>query len=259
LGRLTGKTAVITGGSAGLGPVMGALFVREGARVLLAARRESMVQEAAAAAGDGAIGFRADVTVEEDVSAMIDRAIDEFGPVDIMVNNAGVDGENKWVWEQTLEGWNATLAINLTASMLCTREVLKRSMLDRGSGVIINVSSAGTFKPPPQKGDYVTAKAALREYTQVVADEVGPKGIRCNCIVPGSIDTATWRTWIGELAAENKIDYETQRARRVAMIPLRDISKPEDVANLAVFLASDESRMITGQSILVDGGKYKLG
>ena len=96
---------------------------------------------------------------------MIDRAIDEFGHVDIMVNNAGVDGENKWVWEQTLKGWNATLAITSTASMLCTQRCWKRSMLDRGSGVIINVSSAGTFKPPPQKADYVTAKAALREYT----------------------------------------------------------------------------------------------
>jgi 3-oxoacyl-[acyl-carrier protein] reductase len=259
MGRLAGKAAIITGAGTGLGAVMAALFVREGARVLLAARREELVQEAAARAGAGATAVRADITVESDVAAMVDRAVDEFGQVDIMVNNAVIGPHNKFVWEQSLDEWNATIATDLTGAMLCTREVLQRSMLDRGSGVILNVSSSVTFNILPRMSDYISAKAGLRAFTQAVAEEVGPRGIRCNCIVPGSIETETWKSWIAATAAENGVDYDTRRAERVAQIPLRDVSKPEDVANLALFLACDESRMITGQSILIDGGKYKLG
>jgi NAD(P)-dependent dehydrogenase (short-subunit alcohol dehydrogenase family) len=259
LGRLDGKTAVITGASTGLGPVMGALFVREGARVLLAARREELVREAAAAAGDGAIAMRADVTDEADVAAMIGRAVEEFGHVDVMVNNAAAPGTDTWIWEQTLENWNATLAIDVTAAMLCTREVLRQSMLERRSGVILNFSSTAGFTAIPRKSHYVTAKAALRAFTQAVANEVGPHGIRCNCIVPGGIDTELWRAWVRRTADEQGVDPEQHRARMLAGTALRDISTTDDVANLALFLASDESRTITGQSILCDAGGYMLG
>ena len=161
-GRLDGKVAIITGASTGLGPVMGALFVREGARVLLAARREELVQQAAASAGDGAIAMRADVTNEADVAAMVSRAIDEFGHVDILCNNAAAPGTDLWIWEQTLENWNATIAIDATAAMLCTREVLRRSMLERRSGVILNFSSTAAYAGMVRKSHYVTAKASLR-------------------------------------------------------------------------------------------------
>jgi len=259
VGRLDGKVAVITGASTGLGPVMAARFVREGARVLLAARREELVREAAAAAGQGALAMRADVTDESDVVAMIARAVEAFGYVDVMVNNAAAPGIDTWVWEQTLENWNATIAIDVTAAMLCTREVLKQSMLERGSGVILNFSSSASFVGMPRKTHYVTAKAALRAFTQAVANEVGPKGIRCNCIVPGGIDTELWRAWVRRTAAEQDIDYDTHRAKLLAGTALRDISSTDDVANLAVFLASDESRTITGQSIICDAGGYMLG
>ncbi|HXY93333.1 MAG TPA: glucose 1-dehydrogenase [Acidimicrobiia bacterium] len=259
MGRLEGKVAVITGASTGLGPVMAAMFVREGARVLLAARREELVREAAAAAGDGALAMRADVTDESDVAAMISRAVEAFGHVDVMVNNAAAPGTDTWVWEQTLDNWNATIAIDVTAAMLCTREVLKQSMLERGSGSIINFSSTAGFTALPRKTHYVTAKAALRAFTQAVANEVGPKGIRCNCIVPGGIDTELWRAWVRRTAAEQGVDDEAHRARLLAGTALRDISSPEDVANLAVFLAGDESRTITGQSIVCDAGAYMLG
>ena len=259
MGRLDGKTAVITGASTGLGPVMGALFVREGARVLLAARREELVREAAAAAGEGAIAMRADVTDEADVAAMIARAVAEFGHVDVMVNNAAAPGTDTWVWEQTLENWNATIAVDVTAAMLCTREVLRQSMLDRRSGVILNFSSSASFTAIPRKSHYVTAKAALRALTQAVAKEVGPHGIRCNCIVPGGIDTELWRAWVERTAAEQDVEVEAHRARLLAGTALRDISTTDDVANLALFLASDESRTITGQSIVCDAGGYLLG
>lgn len=259
MGRLDGKVAVITGASTGLGPVMAARFVQEGARVLLAARREELVREAAAAAGGGAIAMRADVTREDDVAAMVARAVSEFGRVDVMVNNAAAPGTDKWIWEQTLENWNATIAIDLTAAMLCTREVLNQSMLERRSGVILNFSSTAGFTAIPRKTHYVTAKAALRALTQTVAKEVGPFGIRCNCIVPGGIDTELWRNWVRRTAGEDGVDYETQRAKLLAGVALRDISTTDDVTNLALFLASDESRTITGQSILCDAGGYMLG
>jgi NAD(P)-dependent dehydrogenase (short-subunit alcohol dehydrogenase family) len=259
MGRLDGKAAVITGASTGLGPVMAQVFVREGAKVLLAARREELVREAARAAGEGAIAMRADVTDEADVAAMIGRAVDEFGHVDIMVNNAAAPGTDTWIWEQTLENWNATIAIDVTAAMLCTREVLRQSMLERGSGVILNFSSSASFTAPERKTHYVTAKAALRAFTQAVAREVGPKGIRCNCIVPGGIDTDLFRGWVQRTADERGVDYETLRASFVSGAALRDISSTEEQANLALFLASDECRALTGQSIVCDGGVYMLG
>ena len=258
-GRLEGKVAIITGASTGLGPVMGAMFVREGARVLLSARREELVREAAAAAGGGAIAMRADVTNEDDVAAMVARAVEEFGHVDIMCNNAAAPGTDKWVWEQTLENWNATIAIDVTAAMLCTREVLNQSMLERKSGVILNFSSTAGYNGLVRKTHYVTAKASLRAFTKAVALEVGPHGIRCNCVVPGSIDTELWQNWVRRLAGEQDVEYDALRERMLQGSPLRTISSVEDVANLALFLASDESRTITGQSIPVDAGGYMQG
>src|SRR5262245_54381813 len=111
-GRLAGKVAIITGASVGAGPVMGRMFVAEGAKVLLCARREELVLQAAQEAGRGAVGMRADVTSEGDVKAMVDRAMTEFGQIDILLNNAAVPGTDKNIWEQTLENWNATIAID---------------------------------------------------------------------------------------------------------------------------------------------------
>jgi len=258
-GRLEGKVAIITGASTGLGPVMAAMFVREGARVLLSARREDLVREAAIAAGGGAIAMRADVTNEKDVEAMVARAVEEFGHVDVMCNNAAAPGKDLWVWEQTLENWYDTIGVDVTAAMLCTREVLKQSMLERRTGVILNFSSTAGYSGMVRKSHYVTAKASLRAFTKVVALEVGQYGIRCNCIVPGSIDTELWQNWVARMAKEHGVDFDTERARLLQGVALRDISSTEDVANLALFLASDEARTITGQSVPVDAGGYMQG
>ena len=203
--------------------------------------------------------MRADVTNEDDVAAMVSRAVEEFGHVDVMCNNAAAPGTDKWIWEQTLENWNATIAIDVTAAMLCTREVLRQSMLERRSGVILNFSSTAAYNGMVRKTHYVTGKAALRAFTKAVALEVGEYGIRCNCVVPGSIDTELWRAWVKRTAAEQGVEFEAHRARLLQTVALKDISSTEDVAHLALFLASDESRTITGQSIPVDAGGYMQG
>ena len=257
--RLAGKAAVITGASSGLGAVMAKRFVDEGAKVLLAARREDLLLEAAAACGSDAVPMRADVTDEDDVGAMVARAVDLFGHVDVLCNNAAAPGQDLHIWEQTLENWNATLAIDVTAAMLCTREVLRQSMLERRAGSILNFSSSAGLTGVPRKTHYVTAKASLRAFTKTVALEVGQYGIRCNCVVPGGIETDLWKNWVSRMARERALDYDQQRAKLVSSVPLGDISSPEDVASLALFLASDESKMITGQSVVIDGGGYMLG
>jgi NAD(P)-dependent dehydrogenase (short-subunit alcohol dehydrogenase family) len=258
-GRLAGKVAIITGASTGTGPVMAKLFVEQGARVLLTARREELVIAAAREAGPAAIAMRADVTNEDDVRTMVDRAMAEFGQVDILLNNAAAPGKDKFIWEQTLENWNATIAIDLTAAMLCTREVLNRSMLERRSGSIINFSSTAAWPGMPRKTHYVSAKAALRAFTKTVALEVGPHGIRCNCLVPGGIETELWSNWGKRQAAEQGVDFDTWKAKAVEGVALRTISQPLDIAHLALFLACDESRTITGQSINCDAGGYMVG
>ena len=258
-GRLAGKVAIITGASTGCGPVMAKLFVEQGAKVLLSARREDLVLQAAADAGGGAIGMRCDVTKEEDIAAMVDRAMQEFGQVDILLNNAAAPGQDKWVWEQTLQNFNDTIAVDLTAAMLCSREVLNRSMLERGSGSIINFSSTAAWPGMPRKTHYVSAKAALRALTKTIALEVGPKGIRCNCLVPGGIETDLWINWGKRMAAEQGISFEDWKVKALEGVALRTISTPLDIAYLALFLASDESRTITGQSINCDAGGVMVG
>ena len=258
-GRLAGKVAIITGASTGTGPVMAKLFVAEGAQVLMAARREALVAQHAAASGDGALAMRCDVTNEDDVQAMVAHAIKEFGQVDILLNNAAAPGQDKYIWEQTLENWNATIAIDLTAAMLCSREVVRQSMLERKAGSIINFSSTAGWRGDTRKTHYVSAKAALRAFTKSVANDVGPHGIRCNCLVPGSIDTELWQNYAKRRAGEDGVAVEEWRARAFESLPLRRISRPEDIANLALFLASDESATITGQSINCDAGAYMVG
>ena len=260
MARFDGKVAIVTGASTGLGPVMSHMLAAEGARVVMAARRIELVEAAAAEIGDSALALRADVTKEEDVAAMVDAAMARWGQVDIMMNNAAAPGQDKYIWEQTLDNWNATFAIDVTAAMLCSREVLRRSMMERKTGVIINFSSTAGWNGLPRKSHYSAAKASLRILTKVVAQEVGPYGIRCNCVVPGQIETTLLKNWLERTAAEEGISVAAKREAVLSGVALKGvISTPEDVAGLALFLASDAARTITGQSINVDAGGVMIG
>lgn len=259
-GRFEGKIAIITGASTGLGPVMAKMLVQEGAKVLMAARRIELVAAEAAAIGENAVAVQADVTSEADIAAMVGAALDRWGQVDVLMNNAAVPGKDLWIWEQTLENWNATFAVDVTAAMLCSREVIRRSMLERKTGSIVNFSSTAGWNGMPRKSHYSAAKGSLRVLTKVIATEVGPYGIRCNCLVPGPIETQLMRDWIARTATEQGISVEERRKIVLSDVALKgEISTCEDVANMALFLASDEARTITGQSINVDAGGVMVG
>ena len=259
MNRFEGKVAIITGASTGLGPVMARMMAAEGAKLVLAARKGHLCEELAHEIGADAIGMTADVTNEADVARMVGAAMDAWGQVDVMMSNAAVPGTDKWIWEQTVDNFLDTYKVDCMAAMLCSREVLNRSMLERKTGSIINFSSTAGWAGIPRKTHYVTAKAGLRALTKTIALEVGPHGIRCNCLVPGGIDTALWQNYGKRMAGEQGISFEEWRAKRMEDVPLRTISTPDDIANLALFLASDESRTITGQSINCDAGAYMVG
>lgn len=260
MSRFAGKVAIVTGASTGLGPVMARMLADEGAKVVLAARRLDLVEEAAAAIGDAALAVQTDVTQESDVARMVDVAMDRWGQVDVLMNNAAVPGKDLFIWEQTLENWNATFAVDVTAAMLCSREVIRRSMLERKSGSIVNFSSTAGWNGLPRKSHYSSAKASLRVLTKVIAQEAGPYGIRCNCLVPGQIETELLKSWFARTAAEEGISVEERRAAILSGVALTGvISTCEDVARMALFLASDDARTITGQSINVDAGGVMVG
>jgi 3-oxoacyl-[acyl-carrier protein] reductase len=258
--RFEGKVAIVTGASAGLGPVMAGMLVKEGAKVVMAARRLDAVSAEAAAIGENAVPVQADVSREADVAAMVEIAMQRWGQVDVLMNNAAVPGKDLYIWEQTLENWNATFAVDVTAAMLCSREVIRRSMLARKTGAIVNFSSTAGWNGLPRKSHYSAAKASLRVLTKVIAAETGPYGIRCNCLVPGQIETELLRKWLARTAAEEGITVEAKRNAVLSGVALKGvISTCEDIANTALFLASDEARTITGQSINVDAGGVMVG
>ena len=249
--KLEGKIALVTGGSRGIGKAIALTLAREGARVAVNYVRDaegaaSVVEEIKANGGE-AMQILADVSQEAQVDKMIESVIGAYGRLDILVNNAGILIPTK-LMETSEADWNRVLAVNLTGPFLCTREA-SRHMVKRRYGKIINISSiSGLGCAPTGEGAYGCAKAGLIALTSIAAQDLGPMGINVNAIAPGWIQTDMTKGKSREKAEE--VDR-----RKAELAAMRRIGDPQDIANLAVFLASDDSSFISGQVVVADGGR----
>jgi NAD(P)-dependent dehydrogenase (short-subunit alcohol dehydrogenase family) len=245
---LIGKTAIVTGASSGIGRAAALLFCKEGANVVVAARRQKQLQELVAeiaASGGTAVALAGDVREEAYAKALVDLAIREYGGLDIAFNNAGTLGEMGAVNEVSLDGWNETLETNLTSAFLGAKYQVP-AMIERGGGSMIFTSTfVGHSAGMPGMTAYAASKAGLIGLVQVLATEFGARGIRANAILPGGTDTPMGNSVAN--TPETKAFVESLHA-------LKRIARPEEIARSALHLASDASSFITGASIAVDGG-----
>ncbi len=247
--RLAGKVAIVTGAGSGIGRAIALGFGREGARVVAADRNLMAAQETVglAATERTMLGVEADVTRPDEVRAMVQRTVEAFGRLDVLVNNAAVqlhdrDGRCHEVNEDV---WAQTLAVNLTGPFLCAKYALPE-LVRAGGGSIVNIASPTAFDGRGAGYTaYATSKGGVSALTRVIAADYGRHGVRCNAIVPGATQTP--------LIASLLADDETRR-RLEALSPLGRIGRPEDVVPLAIYLASDESSFATGAHFFVDGG-----
>ena len=251
--RLENKVAVVTGSSSGIGAAIALAFAREGAAVVVNySRREDaaqkVLQQVEAAGGKGLV-VGADVSDPKEVEAMVQQAVGTFGRLDIMVNNAGM--ERKMPFLQTpFEVWQETIAVNLTGAWLGCQAAAKQMVAQDEGGRIINVSSVHEDLAMPTNSPYCATKGGVRMLMRTLAVELAPHDITVNNIAPGAIDTP--------MDAPLKQDPDAMK-ELLAEIPLGRMGKPEEVANLALFLASDDSSYVTGSTLFVDGGMIRQG
>ena len=255
--QLDGRVAIVTGGGIGIGRAIALALAKEGADVVVAARTERALKQVAKeieGLGRRSLAVVTDLLQPEQPVAIVEKTLAKFGKIDILVNNAGAEGPISNVAEMDLKGWNDLLAVNLTGAMLCSRYVLEKSMIPRKSGVIINISSAAGRKGLPTRSAYSSSKFAIIGFTQSLAAEVGRYGIRVNAIAPGAVEGERIER-VFNIAAKNMgISYEQVVANSNARSALGRMVKPEEVADLVVFLASEQSSAITGQTINIDAG-----
>ena len=248
---LTNKVAIVTGASSGIGRATALLFATHGARVVLAARRESLLAEVAAEIeedGGAAAVLAGDIRDAGYAKELVDVAEDRFGGLDIGFNNAGWTGEMGETQGVSLEGWNATVDTNLTSAFLAAKHQIP-AMLRRGGGSLIFTSTfVGYTAGMPGMAAYAAAKAGLIGLTQVLAAEHGRQGIRVNALLPGGTDTP---------AATLKTPEE--RAFVEGLHALKRIARPEEIAASALYLASEASSFTTGAALLADGGVRSIG
>ena len=251
MGRLDGKVAIVTGSAGGIGRTTALVLAREGARVVVAdidGERAGVVAEEISAAGGEAVGQAVDVSEEAQVAAMVATAVEHFGGLDVLHNNAAAignagAGRDIDVLTQDVETWDRTFAVNVRGVMLGCKHAIG-PMLERGGGSIINMSSGSAEHGDLVNTAYASSKGAVNTFTRYVATQYGKRGIRCNAIEPGLI-----------------LSHGVERFGGPAYVAMLEehhltprVGEPEDIANAVVFLASDESTFITGHILAVDGG-----
>lgn len=253
---LQDKVAVITGGGYGIGRAIAQAYAREGAHLALAARDVLALQETRALVaeyGRDVLVVPLDLREEESVRAMAEQVLVHFGHVDILVNNSGIAGPTTPLWEITPEQWRETLDVDLTGPYLCCHSFLP-SMLARRSGNILMIGSMTGKRPLFGRTPYAAAKLGLVGLVRTLACEVGPYNIRVNLISPGPVAGERIGRVLRDMAIAQNISEEEARRLFLRDSPLDRMAQPEDIANAAVFLASDLSNSTTGEDFNVSGG-----
>ena len=238
---LSGKTALVTGASGGIGGAVAARLHAQGATLVLSGTREEALQARAAELGERAHVMTCNLANEGEASALVGRVEQELGQLDILVNNAGLTRDGL-AMRMKNEDWRDVIEVNLTAAFRLSRAALK-GMMKRRWGRIIGISSIVGVTGNPGQANYVASKAGLIGMSKALAQEVATRGITVNCVAPGMIETAM-----------TDVLNEQQRARLLAVIPMQRLGKVDEISSAVVFLASDEAAYVTGQTLHVNGG-----
>jgi NAD(P)-dependent dehydrogenase (short-subunit alcohol dehydrogenase family) len=250
VGRLTDKVAIVTGGASGMGEAIAMLFAREGAVVVVAdiekAKADLLIEDIRVSSGRRALALATNVAEELEVKAMVQTVLDEFGTIDLLINCVGV-AEYVPAEEITSQQWLRIMSVDLNGVFYCCRDV-GREMIKRKRGKIVNFASTAGLAGTPYMCHYAAAKHGVVGLTKSLAVEWGKHNIHVNCICPGATLTPM-------LLGATTEQYRLDRARR---IPLNRLARPEDQANVALFLASTESDHVSGAVICVDGGMYAM-
>jgi len=245
MGRLDRKVAVITGAGSGIGIETALLFAREGAKIVVAdyasEAGEATVRQIGEKGGD-ALFIKTDVSQASDVERMVKATVEKYGRIDILYNNAGVLGEVAFVGDATEDDWDRLMSINLKGTFLCSKYAV-REMIKGGSGVIVNTASAMGFVGLPGNAAYSAAKGGIIQLTRTMALEYASSNIRVNCLCAGWVDTP-----MNLKLGERIINWTVRET------PMKRWAKPEEIAQAALYLASDESSFVTGAALVIDGG-----
>lgn len=249
MGRLTGKVAIITGAASGQGAAEARLFADEGAKVIATDLNETLLNEVVAEInakhGDVALAIKHNVAEEAEWIRIVEQAVEKFGKVNVLVNNAGISGNIHALEEITVEEWHKVMNINALGNFLGMKHVVPE-MKKAGGGSIVNISSLAGINGYGSLTPYAASKGATRILTKGAANQLGPDNIRVNSVHPGFVDTPMIAQYTSNEEAYNYL---------VSAIPLRTIAQPEDIAYSVIYLASDEARFVTGEELIIDGGQ----
>jgi NAD(P)-dependent dehydrogenase (short-subunit alcohol dehydrogenase family) len=247
-GDLHNKIALITGGTSGIGRDTAILFAKHGAKVVISGRREAEGNETIAlvrAAGGDGLFVKSDVSKSADVQALLQKTVEKFGRVDLLFNNAGIEGDWKPIIEQSEEDWDRVIDINLKGTWLCLKFVIQQMLKQGTGGAIVNMSSVAGLMGSAGAAVYVASKHGVIGLTRAAALEYAAKGIRVNAVCPAVIETAM---------ADRAFGTPEVSKRILAMHPIGRFGKPMEIAEAVVWLSSNKSSFMTGHYIVLDGG-----